>query len=434
MDNPASHYIGLAAVVAALIGLSAFFSVCETGFTSLSKIKLKGIAARESGRLRAARARLALGMLESYDRLLSAVLIGNTLVNMAASALAAMLFIELLGPGGVTVATLAMTLIVLVFAEISPKTLAKESPESAALAVAPALRAFMFAFAPLCRLAGAWKKIIAGIFLESADRSITEDELLTFVGEARQEGGINRREERMIRQAIEFDEMTAAEIATPRVEIEAVSERDSPEAIDAAFERTGFSRLPVYRDSIDSITGVILLRDFHFEVIGRGRPPGEIVKPALFVAKTMKVPRLLRALQEKKSSMAVLVDEFGGTLGIVTLEDIVEELVGEIWDEHDSVREPLRENPDGSFTALGKAPFRDLLEFIEDARGGAVAGSDAPPGTTVGNWVMEKAGGLPSAGEEFAWRSLSIRVSRVKYQRVMEVVVEARGGREGGER
>ena len=439
MDNPASYYAILIAALVGLIGLSAFFSVCETSFTSINKIKLKNIAAKSDKKLQAARARLTLRMLESYDRLLSAVLIGNTLVNMAASALATMLFIGLFGTSGVTIATIAMTVLVLVFAEISPKTISKESPETAAIAVALALRFFMFVFAPLCRLAGAWKKIIVGIFLENADRSITEDELLTFVGEARQEGGINRREEVMIRHAIEFDEMTAAAIVTPRVDVEAVCETDSAEAIDEVFARTGFSRLPVYSESIDKITGVILLKDFHHEVVKKGRQPGEIVKHVVFVTKTIKLPRLLQTLREKKSHMAVLLDEFGGTLGIVTIEDIVEELVGEIWDEHDNVKEkePLRENPDGSFTVLGIAPFKDLLEFIEDANAESaregdrgIAGADdgdALPGTTVGNWIMEKAGGLPRVGEEFAWRGLVIRVSRVKYQRVMEVVVtEAR--------
>ena len=426
MDNPASYYLSLVAALVALLGLSAFFSICETGFTSVSRTKLKSMADPRRAGKRSRKAGLVLRMLESYDRLLSAVLIGNTLVNTASSAIATMLFIGLFGARGVTFATLSMTVLVLVFAEISPKTLAKESPELAAIGVAPALRVLILLFSPLCRLAAAWKKIIVAIFRVNADRSITEDELLTFVGEARQEGGINRREEHMIRQAIEFDEMTAAEIVTPRVDLAAVSIENTVEEIDEVFARTGFSRLPVYRENIDGITGVILLKDFHHQVVKNGRPPGEIVKPVVFVTKTMKIPRLLRTLQEKKSHMAVLVDEFGGTLGIVTIEDILEELVGEIWDEHDNVKEPMRENPDGSFTVLGGTGFKDMLEFIETVTGtnhDTEAGTETPPGTTVGNWVMEKSGELPRAGEEFAWRDLRIKVSRLKHQRVMEVLV-----------
>ncbi|MCL2190828.1 MAG: hemolysin family protein [Treponema sp.] len=422
MDSPASYYLGLVAALAALLALSAFFSVCETGFTSASRTKLKSMAdPRKKGSRKAG---LVLRMLESYDRLLSSVLIGNTLVNTASSAIATMLFIGLFGARGVTVATLTMTVLVLVFAEISPKTLAKESPELAAIGVAPALRALILLFSPLSRLAAAWKKVIVAVFRVNADRSITEDELLTFVGEARQEGGINRREERMIRQAIEFDEMTAAEIVTPRVDLAAVSVDCTAEEIDAVFARTGFSRLPVYRGNIDGITGVILLKDFHHEVAKKGRTPGEIVKPVVFVTKTMKIPRLLRTLQEKKSHMAVLVDEFGGTLGIVTIEDIIEELVGEIWDEHDNVKEPMRENPDGSLAVLGGTGFKDMLEFM-----GMDAEAEPAPGTTVGNWVMEKSGELPRAGNEFAWRDLRIKVSRLKHQRVMEVLVTRDPGR-----
>ena len=434
MDNPASYYLSLVAALVALLGLSAFFSVCETGFTSASRTKLKGMAdPRKAGSKKAG---LVLRMLESYDRLLSAVLIGNTLVNTASSAIATMLFIGLFGARGVTFATLTMTVLVLVFAEISPKTLAKESPELAAIGVAPALRVLILLFSPLCRLAAAWKKIIVAVFRVNADRSITQDELLTFVGEARQEGGINRREEHMIRQAIEFDEMTAAEIVTPRVDLAAVSLANTVEEIDEVFARTGFSRLPVYRENIDNITGVILLKDFHHQVIKKGRLPAEIVKPVVFVTKTMKIPRLLRTLQEKKSHMAVLVDEFGGTLGLVTIEDIIEELVGEIWDEHDNVKEPMRENADGSFTVLGGTGFKDMLEFIdardETAAGMAVDATDPLPGTTVGNWVMEKSGELPRAGQEFAWRGLRIRVSRLKHQRVMEVLVTRRGAADRG--
>ena len=434
MDSPGSHYIALIAALFALLGLSAFFSVCETAFTSLSRIKLKSLACEngaatargKGGRLarrRASRARLALAMLESYDRLLSAILIGNTLVNMAASAIATMIFIALAGARGVTIATLVMTALVLVFAEITPKTLAKESPEAAALAVAPVLRLFAFLFAPLSRLSGAWKKIVARLFRVSADRAITEDELLTFVEEARQEGGINRQEEEMIRHAIEFDDITAAEIVTPRADVVAVSEAAGVAEIDEAFARTGFSRLPVYRESVDAISGVILLKDFHREVIRAGRTPAEIVKPVIFATKTMKISRLLQTLQEKKSHMAVLVDEFGGTLGIVTIEDIVEELVGEIWDEHDKVREPLRANADGTFGALGGTAFKDAAEFVARHAPAAVSENAPIPATTLGNWLTEMSGGPPRAGEEHAWRGLAIKAARMQRQRVMEVSI-----------
>jgi CBS domain containing-hemolysin-like protein len=225
----------------------------------------------------------------------------------------------------------------------------------------------------------------------------------------------------MIRHVIEFDDLTAAEIITPRVDVAAVPEDSPPEEIDRVFAATGFSRLPVYRDTIDTITGVILLKDFHHEVMKKGRPPSEIVKPVVFVTKTMKISSLLQTLQKKQSHMAVLVDEFGGTLGIVTTEDIVEELVGEIWDEHEKIVEPFRQNSNVSFSVLGSAKFQDMLEYI----GYKIADNDGNeiPNTTVGSWILENTGILPRTGEQIIWRDLQFTVSRIQRHRVMEVVV-----------
>jgi CBS domain containing-hemolysin-like protein len=415
MDKPASYYIILVAALVVLLSLSAFFGLSETSFSTLNRIKLKNMAEKNR------RARLALKMLDAYDKLLSSILIGNNVVNTASSALATVLFLELFGVKGISVATGIMTVLLVVFGEISPKTLAKRSPESTALKAAPLMLFFTVIFKPFNYLAGVWQRFIVKIFPSRADRSITEDELLTFVEEVRQEGGINRQEEEMIRHVIEFDDITAAEIITPRVDVAAVPENSPPEEIDRVFAATGFSRLPVYRDTIDAITGVILFKDFHHEVIKKGRPPAEIVKPVVFVTKTMKISSLLQTLQRKQSHMAVLVDEFGGTLGIVTMEDIVEELVGEIWDEHEKVVQPFRQNSNVSFSVLGSAKFQDMLEYI----GYKIADNDGDeiPNTTVGSWLLEKTGSLPRTGEQFVWRDLQFTVSRIQRHRVMEVTV-----------
>jgi CBS domain containing-hemolysin-like protein len=425
MDETALYYISIAAALVILFCLSTFFAFCETSFSSLSRIKLKNMADKNRRSRKAARARLVLELLDSYDKLLSSILIGNTIVNVVTSALAAMLFIGMFGAKGVGIASVVVTVLVLVFGEISPKTLAKESPELTALRCAPLLRFFIIIFTPLNYLASAWRNVIIKIFPPNANRQITEDELLTFVEEVRQEGGINKHEEQMIRQAIEFDDITAAEIMTPRMDLAAVSQADTAQHIESLFENTGFSRLPVYRDNIDNITGIILLKDFHREVIRKGKSLSEIIKPAVLVTKTMKIHKLLQTLKEKQSHMAVLVDEFGGTLGIVTVEDILEELVGEIWDEHDRVVEPVKHNADGSFTALGGLQFQDMVDFITNKTPDSdLAEGDEIPGTTVGNWVMETKGSLPRVGEQFDWHKLRIRVSRVQRHRVMEVVIE----------
>ncbi|MDR0323517.1 MAG: hemolysin family protein [Treponema sp.] len=414
MDNSRSHYAALIISLVILLCFSAFFSACEMAFSSLNRIKLKSLAAKSR------RARLALKMLDVYDKLLSTVLIGNNAVNIAASALATALFIGLFGGKGVSIATLVMTILLLIFGDISPKTLAKESPELTALRAAPFLRIFIFILTPVNFLLTAWKKFLMKLFPVKQDRSTTEDELLTFVEEVRQEGGINIHEEQMIRQAIGFDDLRVSGIFTPRIDVEAVSQSSAVEEIDSKFVETGFSRLPVFLETIDNITGVILLKDFYHEVMKGLKTTEQIVKPAVFVPKTIKIAKLLRTLQKKKAHLAVVVDEHGGTLGIVTIEDILEELVGEIWDEHDEVVEPVRKSSGSSFSVLGSVYFKDMLETITD---GKVNNTEDIPDTTVANWCMETLGSLPHAGEILTWNYLTIKVSRVTKHRIMEVKV-----------
>jgi CBS domain containing-hemolysin-like protein len=304
--------------------------------------------------------------------------------------------------------------------------MSKESPEKIAMTFSPLLRVFVFVFTPLNRLAGAWKKLIVKLFRVGGSRAVTEDELLTFVEEVRQEGGINSQEEKMIRQVIEFDDITAGEIYTPRVDVVAVPLGSSSDEIDRKFAETGFSRLPVYRDTIDDIAGVIILKDFHHMMMKQGGKPEEVIKPIVYVNRTMKVSRLLHTLQEKKSHMAVLVDEFGGTLGIVTVEDIVEELVGEIWDEHDEVVRLFSPAGKNRYRVLGGAGLEDFFKFFGIERGG-----EGKWNTTVGSWVIESLSGPPRAGDSFIFRDLSISVSRVNHHRVMEVTVTRGEGSDG---
>jgi len=342
---------------------------------------------------------------------------------------------------GVSIATAAMTLIVLVFCEISPKVLAKETPELTAIRTAPLLRFFVWFFTPLSFLAAEWKKFIIKIFPVKQDRSTTEDELLTFVEEVRQEGGINIHEEEMIRQVIGFDDLKASEVYTPRMDVEAVPVASAVEKIDLKFTETGFSRLPVFQDSVDNILGIIHFKDFYHDVIKGHKPLNEIIKPVIFVAKTIKIGKLLRTLQEKQAHVAVVIDEHGGTLGIITIEDIVEELVGEIWDENEKVVEPVKKTSDGSYRVLGNVNFSEMLNFIginkksNTESDNSVSSDKLPayeakrvPDTTVANWIMEKLGRLPKLGEKLAWRHLTIIVTRVLRHRVMEVNVKITGG------
>ena len=411
-----TYYIILAISLVVLLCLSAFFSSCEMAYSALNRIKLKSLAVKSK------RAQLVLKMLEVYDKILSTVLIGNNIVNITASSLATALFIGLFGQRGVSLAMLIMTVLVLVIGDISPKALAKETPELTALRNAPLLRLFVFVFSPINILMSAWRKLLMKVFPVKGDRSTTEDELLTFVEEVRQEGVINIQEEQMIRQVIEFDDLKASEIFTPRIDVVAVPIDAAVEEIDRKFIETGFSRLPVFQGSIDNITGIILLKDFYHKVMKGLKTMPEIVAPVVFVTKTIKIGKLLRTLQEKQAYLAVVVDEHGGTLGIITIEDIVEELVGEIWDEHDEVVEPVKKDNYGNFTVLGSVNFGDMLESIadEDTKKYNI---EEIPNTTVANWIMENLGRLPRSGEKLTWHYLTIKVLKVIKQRVMEVSV-----------
>ena len=415
MNNSSdSYYIILVIALIFLLSLSTFFSSCEMAYSAANRIKLKNLAVKSK------RARLVIKMLEAYDKILSTVLIGNNIVNITASALATALFISLFGGKGVSIATLVVTLLVLIIGDISPKALAKETPELTAIRNAPLLRFFLFILTPINALMSGWKRFLMRIFPVKEDRLTTEDELLTFVEEVRQEGGINIQEEQMIRQVIEFDEIKASEIFTPRIDITAVSAESSVEEIDKVFVETGFSRLPVFQDSVDNITGIILLKDFYHEVMKGLKTPAQIVKPVAFVPKTIKIAKLLKTLQEKKEYMAVVVDEHGGTLGIITIEDIIEELVGEIWDEHDEIVKSVIKNADGSFTALGGVHFKEILGIIN---GRITRNPEEIPDTTVANWFMENMGRLPAAGETLVWDNLTIMALRVVKQRIMEVKI-----------
>jgi len=421
MDDSNSVNIILFIILFVLLCLSAFFSLAEMAYSSLNKIKLKSLA--EKSKKMGKRARVALKLHDIYDKILSTVVIGNNIVNIGSSALATAILIGYFGNMGVSIATVAMTLLVLVFCEISPKVLAKETPELTAIRTAPLLRFFVWFFTPLSFLAAEWKKFIIKIFPVKQDRSTTEDELLTFVEEVRQEGGINIHEEKMIRQVIDFDDLKASEVYTPRMDVEAVPAASTVEEIDLKFTKTGFSRLPVYQGSIDNILGIINFKDFYHDVIKGNKPLNDIINPVIFVAKTIKIGKLLRTLQEKQAHVAVVIDEHGGTLGIITIEDIVEELVGEIWDENEKVVEPVVKSGDGGYRVLGNVTFLDMLELIEVRQNSDIDYEDMVPDTTVANWIMERFGRLPKQGEQLKWRNLTIDVTRVMRHRVMEVKV-----------
>lgn len=397
-----------------LIGMSAFFSSTETAFTSFNHARVKALA--RSGNKRA---RLAIELSDKYDKLLSSILIGNNIVNILASSLATVVFVAWLGGAGVSVSTVVMTVLVLIFGEISPKTLAKDHADQLVLAFAPYINFIMLLLTPLNWIFAQWRKLLALVFPAPKDEGMAEEELLTLVAEAEQEGEIDEHESDLIRSAIEFNDQTAEDILTHRVDIVALDVEMTMDEAEQVFHENTFSRLPVYEESIDSIVGVIHEKDFFNNRTATSLR--EIMKPPLFVTPTSRISDLLHTLQKAKSHMAIVSDEYGGTMGIVTMEDIIEELVGEIYDEHDQVVESFKKLPDGSYLIDCTASLRDMQELF------AIQGDfDA---ATVGGWVLDQMGRIPTVGDTFVYDNrLSVRVTRVESTRVLEISVHQLDG------
>ena len=403
-----SSTISMTVAIVLLVMMSAYFSATETAFSCLNKIRMKSRA--ESGDHRAA---LAMDLVEDYDRLISTILIGNNIVNITASTVGTVLFTKLYAAYGPTVSTVVLTLVVLIFGEISPKSLAKEHAESFAMFSAPILRVFLLVLRPLNFLFSQWKRLLNMIFHPSEDQGITEEELITMVSEAENEGGLDQHESQLIRSAIEFGDLEAGDILTPRVDIVAVEDSASMEEIAAVFAESGYSRLPVYHKDVDDIVGVIHEKDFN---AARYRGQGNIsgcITPVHYTTANADLGLLLRTLQKKKTHMAIVVDEYGGTEGLLTMEDILEELVGEIWDEHDEVELPLRRLSPDCFLVDAGMDLEDFQAQFPLAKDSEML--------SVGGWVMERFGQVPEVGDRFSQDGWEIQVTQAERHRVAEI-------------
>ncbi len=394
-----------------LVGFSAFFSASETAFSSLNQIRLKSRA--EDGDSSAAR---VLAMAEQYDKLLSTILIGNNIVNIAAASIGTILFTQMLGAErGATVSTIVLTIIVLIFGEVTPKSLAKEMPEKVATAVSPFLVLLMALMTPLTWLFTQWKKLL-GHFVHSGEAdTITEGELMTMVSEAENDGELTDRESELIRSAIEFDDVEVEEILTPRVDVVAVEDDIPLEELAQTFAESGYSRLPVYHGTIDNIIGVVHEKDFYIARLKKATKIDDLVVPTLYTTGSTQISQLLRTLREQHHHLAVVVDEYGGTEGIITLEDILEELVGEIWDEHDEATEDFRKQSDGSWLVSGSASVDDLYEELD------LPEEEDIDSNTVNGLVQEKTCHLPKVGDRFTLGEYDGVVTRTAKRRVTEV-------------
>jgi CBS domain containing-hemolysin-like protein len=407
----------LIAVLAVLVALSAFFGAAETAYSSMNRIRIKNLALE--GNKKAAK---ALKVSDNYDKLLTTLLVGNNFVNITAATLSAILFVNYLITNeniAAAVSTIVITLVILTFSEITPKCMAMDRAERWAMKLSGPTGFLVFVLTPISAPFVGLKRLLSRRMPEEDAPTMTEDELKVMIDEIEEEGTIEKHESELIKSAIEFDDITVEEMYTPRVDMAAVEISSNRDNIKKVFRETGFSRIPVYKDTIDQIVGVIYSKDFYNHYFESDSARIErIIRPIKFVPTTMKISVLLKELQRSQIHMAVVLDQFGGTVGIVTLEDIIEELIGEIWDESDEIEHEVVENPDGSYLALGGANIYDVMEEsdisfdLEDYEG-----------HTVGGFILHKLGHIPMNKESIEVNGAKLIVRSVKNRRIKEVTI-----------
>ncbi len=402
----------LVAILCVCVALSGFFSAAETAFTSANRVKLKTMMQNGSKR-----AKLALALTDDYDRLITTILIGNNIVNIAASSLATSLFLVLLNNNAnlaTTVSTVVMTLVILVFGEVSPKAIAKESPEKLAMAVASVLKLLCTVFTPFALFFRGLKRLLTKVFNTEDEESFIEEELMTMVEEAESEGDMEHHEGELIRSAIEFnDDRDVLSVLTPRVDVTAIEDTATMEEAGEVFRATGYSRLPVYHEDMDHIVGILNEKDFYFHKHEGCTDITKIMTPPVYAPTTLKLSKLLKLIQAQKTHLIIVLDEFGGTEGIVTMEDVLEELVGEIYDEHDDVEQETVDMDDGSRLVDGSMQLSELLDMLNV--------EDIYNAETVGGFAAEVLGIIPFVGSAFETDEIRGLVTQMEKRRVTQV-------------
>lgn len=400
----------------ALVIFSAFFSCTETAFSCANRIKLRSLAS--SGNKRAAK--VLVFAEEKYDRLISTILIGNNIVNLTAATLSALFFDKMLKGSTVDasfVSTAVITVAVLIFGEITPKFIAKSYPEKIAMTFYPIIKFFYYLLYVFNFIFSGWKWLISKLLRKKPEDIITEDEIMTVVEEAEEDGTLKKDETKLIRSVIEFDDVEVGDILVPRVNIAAVEVNSSMEEIKDIFTKEGYSRIPVYKDSIDTIIGSIHEKDF-FSAYLKGKTNIDgIMQNAFYTTEHVKISVLLKQLQKYRTHMAVVLDEYAGTLGIVTLEDILEELVGEIWDEHDEEVNYIKQVSDNEYIIDGNAPLDEVFEFL------GINDDEEFDSNTLSGWIIEELEEIPHAGKKFDYKNVTIEVLKSTVKRVLQVKI-----------
>lgn len=399
-----------------LIALSAFFSASETAYTTVNKIRLQNYA--DSG---SKKAKTALFIAENYDRTLTTILIGNNIVNIGASSIATLLFVKLFGPSGAAISTAVMTILILIFGEVLPKSFAKESNEKFALSFSRPLRILMTIFWPVVFLFIHLKKVAKHFspIKEEDAPTVTEQELKFIVESIEDEGVLEKQESELVQHALEFDEKTVQEVLTPRVDMTTLDVEDDLQAnIDLVLTER-YSRIPVCRGSSDRIIGILHTKDL-LEALIRGETVdlASMVQPAFFVYKTKKLSSLLTDFKRNKTHVAIVTDDYGGTVGMVTMEDLLEELVGDIWDEDEEIVRDFVRIDSQHFLISGDLTIRELFDQLDLPFSKLESNH-----TSCGGWALEALGHIPTAGEAFQFKNMTLTIQEMEDQRVKKLSV-----------
>ena len=384
-------------IIIIFVFFSAFFSASETAYTSSNRIKLKTQA--DDGNKKA---QAVLNMIDKYDRLISTILIGNNIVNIASASLATMVFTHLFQDNGSWISTLVMTIIVLVFGEVLPKNFAKNHAESFAMFVNPFIICLVYLFLPFSWLLGKLSNLFNKLFKgKQTDDSLTEDDLLTIIDEIEEEGKIKPYEKDLISSAIKFDDISVKDIVTPRKDVIGIDLESSIDEIRKTFEDSKFTRIPVFQGTIDNIIGILHEKDFYSELIKNN--PEEfklkrVMQPVNFVSQETKISVVFKMFKDKRVHMAIVLDQFDSTLGLITMEDIIEELVGEIFDETDEIFEETKKISDDKFIVSGKEIVNDAFEIMDIQ---IEEDEDFDMNQTINSWLCKEFGRIPTAGDNF---------------------------------
>ena len=397
-----------------LVAFSAMFSSCETAFSTVNKMRLKNNADQGS-----AKAAKALRLAESFDNSLTTILIGNNIVNIASTSISTVLFTDLFGAKGVGIATVVMTVVVLIFGEILPKTFAKENSEKCAYFFAGPLSALIVLFTPLSFIFTAIKNTVSKLYSSSEKTpSVTEDELKCIINEIEEEGVLEESESDLVRSALDFNETIVSEILTPRVKVVGVEINSSIEEIKNVFLTEMYSRLPVYEKNIDNIVGIITQKDF-FKMISENRSDIQnIIQDVVFISEFKLINDALHEMQRSKTHMSVIIDQYGGTKGIITMEDIIEELVGEIYDENDEITPLMTKISDDVYEASGELTVTEMLETL-----GYPGNYIATNANTVSGWIMELTGHIPDQGELIQNDCFEIRITEMNGKKISKIQI-----------